>query len=335
MGFRHVIVVGTSAGGIEALRTIAAGLTPAVRAPILVVAHLSPHAPSVLDQVIARAGPLPAETARDGVRLEPARIYVAPPDCHLLVEPGVARVSKGPRENRFRPAIDPLFRSAAQVYGPAAIGIVLTGSLDDGTAGLWAIKRLGGTAIVQDPAEAMFPDMPRSALAHVQVDHVAELTRMAPLLEELTREEHVPEPGTVGIATTLEMEVEIAKDRNARDAGVEDFGDPSPFACPDCHGVLLKLDEDGRVRFRCHTGHAYSIESLVAGATEGIEHALWTAIRALEEAALIMDHSADHLAERHGGNGAADCRAQAQEARRHSTVLRGVAAEREPLRARP
>ena len=306
-----------------------------MRAPILVVVHLAPHAPSVLDQVIARAGPLPAETARDGVRLEAGHIYVAPPDCHLPVEPGVARVTKGPKENRFRPAIDPLFRSAAQVYGPAAIGVVLTGSLDDGTAGLWAIKQLGGTAIVQDPAEAMFPDMPRSALAHVQIDHVAELSRIPALLEELTTRDHVPAPASVDFATLLEMEAEIAKDRNAREAGVEEFGDPSPFACPDCHGVLLKLDEAGRARFRCHTGHAYSIESLVAGATDGIEHALWTAIRALEEAALLMDSTALHLEERHGGTGAAECRAQAREASRHSEVLRGVAAERVPLQARP
>ena len=334
MAFRHVIVIGTSAGGIEALRTIAAGLSPLVHAPILVVAHLSPHAPSVLDQVIARAGPLPAVTARDGVRLEPAHIYVAPPDCHLLVEPGVARVTKGPKENRFRPAIDPLFRSAAQVYGPAAVGVVLTGSLDDGTAGLWAIKRLGGTTIVQDPAEALFPDMPTSALAHVQIDHVAGLSGIAALLHEITRREHLAPPMEIAAAKTLEMEVDIARDRNAYEAGVEQFGDPSPFACPECHGVLLKLDEDGRIRFRCHTGHAYSIESLVAGATEGIEHSLWTAIRALEEAALLMDRTAQHLEEHHKSKGAGQCRAQAQEARRHSTVLRGVAAERAPLRAR-
>ena len=335
MAFRRVIVIGTSAGGIEALRTIAAGLSSSVHAPILVVSHLSPHAPSVLDQVIARAGPLPAVTARDGLRLEAAHIYVAPPDCHLLVEPGVARVTKGPKENRFRPAIDPLFRSAAQVYGPGAIGVVLTGSLDDGTAGLWALKRLGGTVIVQDPAEALFPGMPSSALAHVEVDHVAGLSGIAALLHELTRQEPVPQPVRANLPQTLEMEVDIAKDRNAYEAGVEQFGDPSPFACPDCHGVLLKLDEEGRLRFRCHTGHAYSIESLVAGATEGIEHALWTAIRTLEEAALLMDRTARHLEERHGGSGAAECRSQAQEARGHSTVLRGVAAERAPLRARP
>lgn len=335
MGFRHVIVVGTSAGGIQALQTIAAGLSSAVNAPILVVAHLSASSPSVLDRVISRAGPLPAVTASDGLRLQPAHIYVAPPDCHLLIEPGVARVTKGPKENRFRPAIDPLFRSAAQVYGPGAIGVVLTGSLDDGTAGLWALKRLGGTAIVQDPAEAMFPDMPRSALAHVQVDHIAPLSRIAELLHELTRRNPVAVPIPVEVGKTLEMEVDIAKDRNAYDAGVEQFGNPSPFACPDCHGVLLKLDEAGWVRFRCHTGHAYSIESLVAAATEGIEHSLWTAIRSLEEAALLMEHTARHLEERHGGVGAAECRSQAQESRRHSTVLRDVAAERAPLQARP
>ena len=147
--------------------------------------------------------------------------------------------------------------------------------------------------------------------------NVAPLSGIAALLHELTRPRHLADPIPIDFGTRLEMEVDIAKDRNAYDAGVEQFGDPSPFACPDCHGVLLKLDEDGRTRFRCHTGHAYSVESLVAGATDGIEHALWSAIRALEEAALLMDRTARHLEERHGGTGAAECRSQADEARRH------------------
>ena len=157
---RHVVVIGASAGGIEALRTMVAALPRDFPAPVCVVVHTSPEGPGMLDGILARAGVLPATNARNHERLHPGHIYVAPPDFHLILEPGLLRVTKGPRENRFRPAIDPLFRSAAQVYGPQTIGVILTGGLDDGADGLWAVKRLGGTAIVQDPAEALFPSMP-------------------------------------------------------------------------------------------------------------------------------------------------------------------------------
>src|SRR5687768_9810566 len=170
MRTKQVVVVGASAGGIEALRELVAGLPADFPAPVCIVLHTAPQAPGVLDSILSRSGPLPARNAADRDRLEPGRIYIAPPDCHLLVEPGRTRVTKGPRENRFRPAIDPLFRSAAQVFGPGAIGVVLTGSLDDGTSGLDVIKRLGGTAVVQDPVDALYPSMPQSAIDHVEVD---------------------------------------------------------------------------------------------------------------------------------------------------------------------
>ena len=189
MQTKHIVVVGASAGGIEALRTLVGGLPAEFSAPVCIVMHTAPLSPGVLDNILSRAGRLPASNARMGERLRPGRIYVAPPDCHLLVEPGVLRVTKGPKENRFRPAIDPLFRSAAQVHGPAAIGVILTGNLDDGTAGLWAIKQLGGTAVVQDPQEALFPSMPRSAIEQVRVDHVVPLSDIAPLLVRLTSKE--------------------------------------------------------------------------------------------------------------------------------------------------
>src|SRR5919112_699348 len=171
MATPHIIVVGASGGGIEALRTLVSGLPADFPTPICVVLHTSPQAPGILCDILARVGPLKATNAVNGERLRPGHIYVAPPDYHLLVEPGKLRVTKGPRENRFRPAIDPLFRSAAQVYGPAVVGVVLTGNLDDGTAGLWAIKQLGGTAVVQDPRDAPAPSMPASALRGVRVDH--------------------------------------------------------------------------------------------------------------------------------------------------------------------
>src|SRR5688572_14863018 len=163
--------------------------------------------------------------AVDGCRLQPGHVYVAPPDQHLLVEPGHMRVTKGPREHNFRPAIDPLFRSAAQVYGPAAIGVILTGNLDDGTAGLWTIKKLGGVAVVQDPADALFPSMPRHALESIDADHVVPLARIASLLAELT--ETPATPDTVAVPEHINVEVNIAKEQNPRDAGLERIGNPS------------------------------------------------------------------------------------------------------------
>jgi two-component system chemotaxis response regulator CheB len=266
MGTKRVVVVGASGGGIDALRTLVSGLPADFPAPICIVLHSSPEAPGVLGDILTRSGPLEATNAINGERLKPGHIYVAPPDCHLVVEPGKVRVTKGPRENRFRPAIDPLFRSAAQVYGPGAIGVVLTGSLDDGTAGLWALKQLGGTAIVQDPADAMFASMPQSAIAHVAVDHVLRLAAIAPLLVELTS---VPAAAEIApIPERMKVEVKIAMEHNPIDAGLERMGEPSRFAYPECHGVLLQLTEGSRTRFRCHTGHAYSVASLLAAITK-------------------------------------------------------------------
>src|SRR3954468_16267399 len=186
MPTNQIVVIGASAGGLEAMRTLARDLPADFPTPICVVIHSAPQSPGMIGEILDRVGPLRATNARNRERLTPAHIYVAPPDFHLVVEPGILRVTKGPRENRFRPAIDPLFRSAAQVYGPGAIGVILTGSLDDGVAGLWTIKRLGGTAVVQDPAEALYSSMPRTAIQQVDVDHVVPIDQLAPLLVRLT-----------------------------------------------------------------------------------------------------------------------------------------------------
>jgi two-component system chemotaxis response regulator CheB len=332
MPAQRIVVVGASSGGIEALRVLAASLPPDFPAPICVVVHTSPQSPGLLDSILTRAGALPAIVPEDRTRLRLGRIYVAPPDHHLVVEPGVLRLSRGPRENRFRPAVDPLFRSAAQVYGPGAIGVVLTGNLDDGTAGLWAIKQLGGIAIVQDPDDAMFPSMPRHALEGVRVDHVVALDRLGPLLVRLLSSE--PE-GAVQQDRDVEIEIAIASGRNAREAGVEDIGEPSSFACPECHGVLLRLKREGPTRFRCHTGHAYSAASLAAAVNDGIEDALWNAVRALEEGALLMRHLATHARAEDTARRAADFDAQADEAHRQSETVRDVARRRDTLKPRP
>lgn len=252
---KDIIVIGASAGGIEALRLIVRDLPKDFAASIFVVLHTAPQSPGILDQILARAGSLPATNATDKEQIQPGRMYVAPPDHHLLIEPGIVRVTKGPKENRFRPAIDPLFRSAAQAYGARVVGLILTGGLDDGTAGLRAVKQLGGTAIVQDPEDAVAPSMPASARRYVEVDYCLPLVEIAAQLVRLTGTP-AEEKGAAQVQDGMEIETKIAKEDEAIGVGVRNLGKPSSYACPECHGVLLQLKEVDRIRFRCHTGHA-------------------------------------------------------------------------------
>jgi two-component system chemotaxis response regulator CheB len=203
-------------------------------------------------------------------------------------------LSRGPRENRFRPAIDPLFRTAAQVYGPGAVGVVLSGGLDDGTAGLATIKQLGGVAVVQDPADATYPSMPESALRHVVADHVAPASALAALLVSVV-DTRVDERPPASLPLEVEAEVRIAREENPFSSGLAAISQPSPFACPECHGVLLRLKAADPARFRCHTGHAYTMDSLVAAVNEGIEDSYWITIRALQEGVLLLEHLRNHL----------------------------------------
>jgi two-component system, chemotaxis family, protein-glutamate methylesterase/glutaminase len=318
---KNIIVIGTSTGGLDALKAIFSGLPQGFAASIFVVLHTSPNSPGLLAQILDRAGPLPALMIESSERIREGVVYVPPPDHHLIVSPGVVSATKGPKENRFRPAVDPLFRSAAQTYGPRVIGVVLTGGLDDGTAGLWAIKRLGGTAVVQDPRDALAPSMPRSALAHVDVDHRLPLSAIAPLLVRLASES-ADEKGDFVMPKGLHTEVQIAKTANALNEGVTDLGEPSQFACPECHGVLLQLKEGSRIRFRCHTGHAYSAESLLAEVDEVTEDALWNAIRSLEESARLRQHLATHAMPRADGAGAALLADAARNAHRRASLVR-------------
>jgi two-component system chemotaxis response regulator CheB len=326
----QIVVVGASAGGIDALRVVCAALPADFPAPICIVVHTAPQSPGVLPEIVSRAGPLPARSPINSERLVPSQIYVAPPDCHLVVEPGRLRVTKGPKENRFRPAIDPLFRSAAQVYGPGAIGVILTGSLDDGSAGLWTVKQLGGIAIVQDPADALFPSMPLNAMRHTQVDHIVPLEGMAPLLVrlvatpiEVRTAHHVPED--------VNVEVKVAMEDNPIDAGLERIGEPSPFACPECHGVLLRLKDTPHARFRCHTGHSYTALSLLAAVNEQIEGSLWMSIRSLVEGRLLLCTLADHVTAEHSSDDAVRLRARADETKQQADAIRRLVTAREPF----
>jgi len=319
---KDIIVVGASAGGIEALRVLVAALPADLAGSLFIVVHTSPDAPGMLADIFNRSGKLRATYATDGERIEKGRIFVAPPNRHLLIEPNRVRVTRGPKENRFRPAVDPLFRSAAQTYGPRVVGVILTGYMDDGTAGLWTVKRLGGTTVVQDPTDALVPFMPRNAATHVKVDYCLPLEKIAPLLVRLTTE---AAEGDYQVPKEVEIEVNIAKEQKALDAGVLQLGEPSNYACPECHGVLLQLKEGTLFRFRCHTGHAYSVESLMADIGEKMDEAVWNSIRAFEEGELFMRHMAEHLDHGDKGPSAESFLKRADEAKRRANLMRQAA----------
>lgn len=254
------------------------------------VVHLSAQGESRLASILSRAGSLPARQASNGERIEPGRIYVPPPDRHLLLEDGRTVVVRGPKENRSRPAVDPLFRSAAIGCGPRTIGVLLSGNLDDGTAGLWQIKRCGGLAVVQDPKEARFPGMVESALGNVQVDHVVALKDMAALLERLVESPAVW-PGRDSALQGMSIEHRIAKmEDNARD--IYEIGKPSAYVCPECGGTLFRIQEGKPKRYRCRTGHAYSEATLIAEETSATEDKLWAGMRALREYADLLKRQA-------------------------------------------
>jgi two-component system chemotaxis response regulator CheB len=274
LAHRNIIVIGCSVGGVEALQKLVAGLPKSLPAAVFVVLHLAPQGTSVLPQILSRIGTLPAVHPRDNDAIRPGHIYIAPPDKHLMIEDGRVRVTHGPKENRHRPAVDPLFRSAARWHGQRVIGVVLTGSLDDGTAGLLTIKRRGGIAIVQDPQDALAPGMPLSALEIVRVDYVANIEEIPALLKKLVGVD-VMENGK-GKSSRLKKETEIAELDNMH--AIEDEnrpGNPSQFACPECGGVLWELDGEGMLRFRCRVGHAYTADSLSVEQAEAVEGALW------------------------------------------------------------
>lgn len=326
----QIVVIGASSGGLDALQTVAGGLSHDFPAPICVVIHTSPDSPGVIHEIVGRATDMVTVALRHAQKLEPGKMYFPPPDCHLVVEPGHVRATKGPKENRFRPAIDPLFRTAAQVFGPAAIGVILTGNLDDGTAGLAAIKRLGGRAIVQDPRDALFPAMPQSAMGHVNVDYCVPLAQIAPLLVELTGQ--LVTAATVPIPPELETEVRIDRQEESPvAAGLEQIARPSRFTCPDCHGVLLQIVDGNRIRFRCHTGHGYSIDSLLASYSEQIEGSLWNAIRSLEETALFLDELTRHARVASTVGDADDFASRAADARKDSAAIRQIVSDRGAL----
>lgn len=296
-----IIVIGASAGGVEALVDLAGQVPRNLPASLFVVLHIPADSPSLLPAILNRAGALPVSQPGDGEEIQRGHIYVAAPDHHLLLEQGHIRLVRGPKENRHRPAIDPLFRSAAYVYGPRVVGVILTGSMDDGTAGLLAVKRCGGIAIVQDPQEAMYPSMPNSALAHVQVDYCLPLSNMGAVLTQVARQQ-VEDEGAYTMPDDMEQELRYASmnDGNTLDSN-ERVGTPSAFSCPDCGGVLWEYHDGDLLRFRCRVGHAFSVDSVLSAQDEQLEAALWAALKTLEENASLSRRLAQQASERGQG----------------------------------
>jgi two-component system, chemotaxis family, protein-glutamate methylesterase/glutaminase len=295
MPSRDLIVVGGSAGAIDPLKNLIAGLPGNLHAAILVVQHLSPHGRSRLASVLSSGAALEVVQAEDGAPVVRGQVYLARPGCHLMLDDSRVRVVHGPKENRHRPSVDTLFRSAAWWYGPRVIGVVLSGSLDDGTAGLWAVKRAGGLAVVQDPREAAFPDMPSNAMREVAVDHVLPLHEIPALLVRLTRElvngnaPRTPEVHHLEVESLLN-EADIG-DMNA-------IGKRTAFSCPACGGGLWEIDEGGIVRYRCHVGHAYSSQTLIADQSESVDRALESARRVMKENAAMLRRLIERLGDR-------------------------------------
>jgi two-component system chemotaxis response regulator CheB len=293
---RDIVVIGASTGGLDALRILLGDLPPDLPASVFVVLHVgaTSHLASILDKVST----LPVTPAESGAFIERARVYVATPGKHLLLHDDHILLRRGPRENHARPAIDPLFRSAAATFGGRVIGVVLSGALSDGTAGLRAIKRCSGLAVVQDPAEAAMPEMPLSALQHVEADHVLPIHGMGALLGMLVRQ---PAPPSPEIPLDIRLEAAIAAQELA-DMKIDDMlGKPSRFTCPECHGALWEIEDGGLLRYRCHVGHAYTADAVLESQSGEVDRLLGTLLRAHQERAGLAHRMADH--ERRSGRG--------------------------------
>lgn len=287
MATRDIIVVGASAGGVEALQRLCGGLPADLDASVFIVQHLSPSARSMLPSLLDRVAALPVMTPEDGEPIERGRIYVAAPDHHMLLRPDTILMRRGPRENRTRPALNALFRSAAIHYGGRVVGAVLTGLLDDGTDGLIAIKAAGGCSIAQDPKDAEWPSMPRNAIKRDHVDHVVPLAELPQLLARLSREPALP---SIPLPEAYLIEDQVAAEEFAvGESELETPGEPSHLACPDCGGVLNAIVSDDEVRFRCQIGHAYSPLGLEAAQSEELERALGIAVRTHRDRIRLYD----------------------------------------------
>jgi two-component system chemotaxis response regulator CheB len=315
-----VVVVGASAGGVEGLSGFVAGLDRDLAATVLIVLHFPPTSPSMLPAILSRVSSLPVSAAEEREFMVPGRVLVARPDHHLVVVDGETTLTRGPRENGMRPAVDVLFRSAARVCGSRVIGVVLSGALDDGTAGMLTIRQRGGLVLAQSPEEATYPSMPASVIRNVGADRVGTIAELAAAVNELVRSSEGRTAPTEEPALLTE-EVEIAEMHDDAFTSLDRPGRPSGFSCPDCHGSLFEIDDSGLLRFRCRVGHAWSSLALMSAQSDALEEALWMAFRSLEEKVALSHQLADRAGER--GNTLIRDRylAKAAGARRSAAVL--------------
>lgn len=285
MPTHDIIVIGASAGGIETLKKLLQQLPSDLPASVFIVQHISPQSPGIIADILDRVGPLPVTMASDEMVFETGHVYVAPPDRHLIVKKGFLSVTMGPKENRSRPAIDPLFRSAAAGYGPRVVGVVLTGFLDDGAAGLLAIRRCNGVTIVQSPEDAFSPEMPESALALLNIDYCVSIAEMGALLTRLTRE---PCKTKVPVPEDILLEIKIAENVRSDIPSEHKLGELVSLACPECGGPLWEMENDSVGRYRCHVGHGFTRQALIEEQSARLERTLWAALRSFEEKAKLQ-----------------------------------------------
>lgn len=301
---RNIIVIGSSAGGINALKHIVSTLPSDLNASIFIVQHLAAEQPSYLPQILSDFCQLAAVHPKNGDKIYTGKIYVAPPDHHLIIENAHMLVKRGPKENGFRPSIDALMRSAAYWYGSRVVGVVLTGYLNDGTSGLWAIRQFGGTAIVQNPEDADYPDMPRSVLEYVDVDYNVTLGEIGDLLKNIVTTSAIASNEVLPtIKHRVKAEAEIAAQENAFEKGILKMGKPSSITCPECGGTLTEIKEGDSTRYRCHTGHGYSSLSLLTQITDSIEANMWRTLKSIEEGVILLEQLAAQAENKYEGAG--------------------------------
>lgn len=327
MAKRDIIVIGGSAGAVEALTELMSALPADLDAAIFVTVHFPRTSRSALPRILERAGPLPAAHPRQGEHIRPGHIYVAPPDHHLLLSgAGVVQLVRGPTENGNRPAIDPMFRSAAIAFGARVIGVVLSGALDDGTAGLFAVRRRGGIGVAQAPEDAMFRSMPTSAIQHGVVQHVSRLSELGALLRRLTAEDARPDPAVTVRDDAADENAYAQFDLSMIEHPERHLGHPSPYSCPDCGGVLWEVPDGDMYRFRCRVGHGWTSDALLMQQAETLDAALWTALRAMEESANLHRTMATRARERSNEAMSQRFAASAQLAERRAQQIRDVLA---------
>jgi two-component system chemotaxis response regulator CheB len=319
MSNRDIIVIGGSSGATGPLKAILGAFPADLPAAVFIVLHMPARSVGILSIVASAAGRLPVKQAADGMAIEPGTVYIAAPDHHLILVDGYMKLGRGPRENMVRPAIDPLFRSAAVAFGPRVVGVVLSGFLNDGASGLEAIKRCGGVAVVQDPGESMADEMPNSALAATMVDLCIPSARLGDVLSDLTRE---PAGPSVPTPSDIRLEVDIAAGEHIDSTVLRRLADPAPLTCPQCNGVLSQMRGPGPLRFRCQVGHTVTADVLVKEQENSVDEALRVALRIVEERAELVSRLAEDGA-RSGRRAVAELyRERADEYRRYAETIR-------------